>query len=431
MSTAPHDLTASQMAARIAAGTLSARELAESCLEMVAAREPVVKAFAFLDPALVRAQADAVDAAKGGARGLIAGVPAAFKDIMDTADMPTCYNSPIYAGYRPRADASVVAFTRAAGGVVFGKAVTTEFANRHPGPTTNPHDAARTPGGSSSGSAAAVAARMVPLALGTQTSGSVIRPASYCGVHGFKGSWGEISYAGVKLTSSSLDTVGIYARSLADIALYRSVLTATPFVSLISGGVGLPRVGLCLTPWRDQAEAPMLAMLDEVAQAISRAGATVVDFDLPRHFARLIDAQRWVSAYEGSRSLAHEKLAHRDKLSEDIRHGRIRDGEGCSQELYHHSARFAERCRIELDTLFDDVDLLLTPAAPGEAPLGQRLTGSATFNTAWTLLHTPCVTIPGHTGPNGMPLGFQLVARRGADRSLLEMASWIERAAFK
>lgn len=424
-----YELTAVQALAEMAAGRLSAAALAEACLARTAEREPVVQAFAYLDPELVRRAAAAVDA-QGDGRPLH-GIPAGFKDIMDTADMPTACNSPIYAGHRPYADSSVVAFTRAAGGIVFGKTVTTEFANRFPGPTTNPLDPARTPGGSSSGSAAAVAARMIPLALGTQTSGSAIRPAAYCGIHGFKGSWGEISYAGVKLTSATLDTVGIYARSLADIALYRSVLTGTPPVSLTVGGVGLPRVGLCPSPWRDQASPAMLGMLDTVATALSAAGAQVRDFALPPHFAMLIDAQRWVSAYEGSRSLAWEKTFHRGLISADLRDGRIRDGEGCSAELYRASARLGERCRIEMDALFDDVDVLLTPAAPGEAPLGLRETGSAVFNTIWTILHVPCVTIPGHVGPNGMPLGFQLVARRGADRTLLEIASWVERAVVR
>jgi len=431
MSALPNELTATKIASRIAAGKLSARDVAEACLDAVAQRESVVQAFAFLDAEMVRSAANAVDTDSAKTHAPLAGIPAAFKDIMDTADMPTCYNSPIYAGHRPRTDASVVAFTRAAGGIVFGKAVTTEFANRYPGPTTNPHDPMRTPGGSSSGSAAAVAARMVPLALGTQTSGSVIRPAAYCGVHGFKGSWGEISYAGIKLTSASLDTVGIYARCLEDIALYRSVLTGTAPATLVTGGVGLPQVGLCLTPWRDQAEAPMLAMLTDVANALTRAGAEIIDFALPPHFSQLIDAQRWVSSYEGSRSLAAEKFGHPTLLSDDIRLGRIRDGEACSQERYHASARLGERCRIELDAIFEhDIDVLLTPAAPGEAPLGHRHTGSATFNTPWTFLHVPCVTIPGHLGPNGMPLGFQLIGKRGADRSLLEIAAWIERAAF-
>ncbi|MDB5372276.1 MAG: Asp-tRNAAsn/Glu-tRNAGln amidotransferase subunit [Belnapia sp.] len=427
----PHALTATEALAAIAAGRLTPTDLAASCLDRAAAREPVVRAFTHLDPDRVMAQARAAEARGPGAqRDALRGIPAAFKDIIDTVDMPTSYGSEIHAGHRPARDASVVALTRAAGGVVFGKVVTAEFANRRPGPTTNPHDPARTPGGSSSGSAAAVGAGIVPLALGTQTSGSVIRPAAYCGVHGFKGSWGEISYAGIQLTSATCDTVGLYARSLADIALLRSVLTATPFTGLAPNNVGGPRIGLCRTPFAEQAEPYTHALLDEAASACAKAGATIADATLPAHFARLVDAQRWVSAYEGARSLAYEATVHRDRLSPDILEGRIRDGEACSPELYRSSSRFGEACRIEADALLGGFDALLCPAAPGEAPLGLAFTGNAVFSTMWTFLQVPCVSIPGAKGPSGMPLGLQLVGPRGSDRRLLEVAAWVEQAVF-
>jgi Asp-tRNA(Asn)/Glu-tRNA(Gln) amidotransferase A subunit family amidase len=420
----PHDLTATEALAAIAAGRLTAPELAASCLERAAAREPVVRAFTHLDPGLIMAQAHVAQSRPGALRG----IPVAFKDIIDTIDMPTSYGSEIHAGHLPNRDASVVALTRAAAGVVFGKVVTAEFANRRPGPTTNPHDPARTPGGSSSGSAAAVGAGIVPLALGTQTSGSVIRPAAYCGVHGFKGSWGEISYAGIQLTSATCDTVGLYARSLADIALLRAVLTATPFTGLAAGNVGGPRIGLCRTPFAEQAEPCTHALLDEAAAACGKAGAQVTDCTLPPRFAQLADAQRWVSAYEGARSLAYEATVHRARLSPDILEGRIRDGEACSPELYRASARFGEACRIEADAILSGYDALLCPAAPGEAPLGLAFTGNAVFSTMWTFLQVPCVTIPGARGPSGMPLGLQLIGPRGSDRRLLEVAAWVERA---
>ena len=420
--------TATEIVAGIGAGRMTAVEALEACLERVAAREAVVRAFATLDVDGARAQARRIDQHPATSRGLLAGVPVGFKDIIDTAGLATQYNSPIYEGHVPRTDASVVALSRAANGVVLGKTVTCEFANRAPGATTNPHDAARTPGGSSSGSAAAVAAGMVPLALGTQTSGSVIRPASYCGVYGFKGSWGEISYAGTKLTSGTLDTIGIYARSLADIALYRSVLTMTTPASLVVGNVAAPRVGVCFGPWRDQADACSLEVIEAVAALLGKAGARVSGFELPRHFAGLNEAVRWISAWEGARSLAWEKVFHRDRISPALRDGRIHDGEACSAEWYAACARLGERCRVEFEGVFDDFDVLLTLAAPGEAPLGIAETGSATFNTMWTLLHVPCVTIPGHRGPNGMPIGFQIVGKRSSDRRLLEVARWIERA---
>jgi len=423
----PHTLTATEALAAMKAGRLTPLDLAESCLARAAEREPVVQAFAHLDPAQVIAQARALPAQGNGA---LHGIPVAFKDIIDTSEMPTRYGSAIHASNQPRRDASVVALTRAAQGVVFGKAVTAEFANRRPGPTTNPHDPARTPGGSSSGSAAAVGAGIVPFALGTQTSASVIRPASYCGVHGFKASWGEISYAGVQLTSASNDTIGFYARSIADLDLLRSVLTRTPSVGLSPGNVGGPRIGLCRTPFAEQAEGYVHAILDEAATSCAKAGATVTDCVLPSAYAQLADAHRWVSSYEGARSLAYEATFHRDALSQDILQGRIRDGEACSAELYRSSARFAEACRIEADAILGDYDAVLCPAAASEAPIGLSFTGNAIFSTMWTILHGPNVSIPGATGPNGMPVGIQLVGRRGSDRRLLEVAAWVERAVF-
>jgi amidase len=424
--TAP--LTATAALAAMAAGKLSATALVEACLARIAEREPVVQAFAALDAEGARTAARRLDERCNA--GPLHGIPLGFKDIIATAGLATRYNSPIYAENVPAQDASVVALSRVAGGIVLGKTVTCEFANRAPGPTTNPHDPARTPGGSSSGSAAAVAAGMVPLALGTQTSGSVIRPASFCGVHGFKGSWGEISYAGTKLTSGTLDTIGIYARCLDDIALYRAVLTDTRPVKLQRGNVPAPRIGVWRTPFASQAGPGSFEALEAVASAAGKAGAVVTALELPSHFGGLPDAVRWISAWEGARSLAWEKSFHRDRISPDLRYGRIADGEACSPELYTAQCRLAERCRLEFDAVFDGIDVLLTLASPGEAPLGLRETGSAVFNASFTALHAPCVTLPGHTGPNGLPIGVQLVGKRGTDRRLLDIAAWVERAAL-
>ena len=406
---------------------LSARAMLEACLERIDAREGQVRAFASLDREGALAQAERMDAGSAP-RGVLGGAPIGFKDIIATEALPTEYNSPIYAGHRPVADASVVALSRAAGGIVLGKTVTCEFANRAPGPTTNPHDPARTPGGSSSGSAAAVAAGMVPLAVGTQTSGSVIRPGAFCGVHAMKPSWGEISYAGAKLTSGTLDTIGLYARSLADLALFRAVLTRTAPVQLIVSHQAAPRIGLYRGPHDAEAGPGVMAAVGAVARAAEAAGARVVDYVPPPAHARLNEAVRWISAYEGARSLAWEAIAHRDRLSPDLRDGRIRDGEACSPEFYRTQARLAERCRVEMDAVFEEHDVLLTPACPGEAPVGLRHTGSAVFNGAWTALHVPAITLPGQVGPNGLPIGVQLVGARGSDQRLLEIAAWIERA---
>ncbi len=417
-------LTATAAIAAITAGKLTALDLLEECLARIAEREPIVQAFTAIDAEAARATA------KSAPSGPLHGVPLAFKDIINTAGLATEYNSPIYKGHVPGQDASVVALSRVAGGTILGKTVTCEFANRAPGPTTNPHDPARTPGGSSSGSAAAVAAGMVPLALGTQTTGSVIRPASYCGVHGFKGTWGEISYAGTKLTSGTLDTIGIYARCLDDIALYRAILTDTRPIKINRGNTPAPRIGIWRTPFASQSGPGNFEALDAVAHAAAKAGARVTELELPAHFGRLTDANRWISAWEGARSLAWEKSFHRDRISPDLRYGRIADGEACSPELYTASARLAERCRLEFDDMFDDIDVLLTPASPGEAPVGLKETGTAIFNGTFTALQAPCVTLPGHKGPNGMPIGIQLVGKRSSDRFLLDIAAWVEHAAL-
>jgi len=408
---------------------MSALDVVEACLERIAAREPTVQAFALLDPERARDAARRLETA--GGTGPLHGVPLGFKDIIATAGLGTEYNSAIYRGHVPGQDASVVALSRMAGGIVLGKTVTCEFANRAPGPTTNPHDQARTPGGSSSGSAAAMAAGMVPLALGTQTSGSVIRPASFCGVHGFKGSWGEISYAGTKLTSGTLDTIGIYARCLDDIELYRAVLTDTRPVKLQPGLQPAPRIAVWLSPFAHLAGPGCIEAVEAMAASADRAGASVRKMELPPRFGQLNDAVRWISAYEGARSLAWEKSFHRDRISPDLRLGRIADGEACSPEQYRAFCRLAERCRIEFDAVFEEYDVLLTPASPGEAPLGLTHTGSAVFNGTFTALHAPCVSLPGYVGPTGMPIGVQLVGRRGEDARLLTLAAWLEAAFLK
>lgn len=429
--TDPAQLTATAALAAMQAGHLSASALAEACLARVAVREPVVQAFAHLDPATVMAQAEAADGRRRhGEGGPLLGIPVGFKDIIETGDQPTAYGSPIYAGHQPAIDASVVAYTRHAGGIVFGKMVTTEFANVTPGPTTNPHDPARTPGGSSSGSAAAVAAGMIPFALGTQTSGSVIRPGAYCGVHTLKGSWGDISYAGVKQTSASLDTIGCYARSLADLALIRAVLTGTAPMRLESRTIGSPRIGLCRTAFWHEADTETQSMIESAATRLAAAGGIVGDPGWPKAFDGLADAHRWISSWEGARSLARERFAAFDQISPQLRDGRIADGTACSPERYKAAWVAGERARLAADEWFDAWDVLITPAAPGEAPYGTQATGSPAFNSIWTLLHVPCVSLPGYKASSGMPLGLQLIGRRGTDHRLLEVASWIERVLF-
>ena len=418
-----NQLTATEIVQAIAAGKASAEKVAKACLERIAAREPQVGAWHYLDPDLVLKQARAVDAR--GSAGPLHGVPVGIKDIMDTADMPTEYGSPIHKGHQPRMDAAVVALTRRAGGVIMGKTVTAEFANRHPGKTKHPQDPRRTPGGSSSGSAAAVGDRMVPLALGTQTTASTIRPASFCGCVGYRPTWGDIRCHGVMEASGSVDTVGLIARSVEDVALYRDVLAgARPEPLTAVDGVA-PRIGFARTHLWEQAEPATQMLIEDCAARLARAGAKVADARLPEAFGRIVDAHRSITSFEFARNRSWEIDHHWDMISETLRNGRLKDGLACSFGQYRDSIEYAERCRAMLDGVFADHDVLLTPAATGEAPVGLHSTGNAAFCVIWTTLHVPAVTLPLFTGPNGLPLGAQLVAKRGADRRLLEAARWV------
>ena len=415
-------LSASEIAARVRTGRTTAEAVLDDHLNRIAAREPAIHAWAVLDPDGARERARALD--RAGATGPLAGVPIAVKDIMDTAGLPTEYGSPIYRGHRPGWDAACVALAHAAGAVVLGKSVTTEFANHHPGPTANPHDPARTPGGSSSGSAAAVADFMAALGFGTQTAGSVIRPASFCGIAGFKPSFGRHSLAGVKPVSHSLDTLGWMARCVDDLALMRAALLgeAAPPEPLS----GPPGIGLCRThEWR-HALPETVEAVEAAAEALARAGATVREVALPDRFAGLAAAQSTIMFYEAHRALAHERVAHGAEISEALRH-RLDEGGRTSCDDYEAARALAAECQAGLDAAFAGMDALLCPSATGEAPEGLGSTGDPVFTRAWTLLGAPGVTLPGHAGPHGMPVGVQLVGHVGDDRRLLAVALWAER----
>jgi Asp-tRNA(Asn)/Glu-tRNA(Gln) amidotransferase A subunit family amidase len=413
-------LTASEAAARLAAGTLTAEALIRDCLERARARAEV-KAWAWLDPEHALAQARAVD--RAGRPGLLAGVPVGVKDVIDTVDMPTEHGSPIYRGNRPFADAACVALIRAAGGVILGKTVTTEFANRDPRATVHPHNPAHTPGGSSSGSAAAVADFQVPVGLGTQTGGSTIRPAAFCGVIGYKPSFGEFSRVGIKMQCHNLDTLGVICRSLEDIALMRAVLLAQDPrpVDRVSAA---PHVGFCRTPAWDHADGDTQALLERTAAGLAAAGATVRD--VAPTPADILDHHRRIFEFEAARNYAYEYEVHGDKLSAALRDGLLTPGRALPLSAYVEAIETAEAFRRNLDDLFGEFDVLLAPSAVGEAPEGLGSTGDARFNAIWTLAWTPCVTLPAGTGRKGLPLGVQLIGPRFRDEALLDAAAWVE-----
>jgi Asp-tRNA(Asn)/Glu-tRNA(Gln) amidotransferase A subunit family amidase len=413
-------LTASEAAARLEAGSLTAEALVRDCLDHAEARA-AVKAWVWLDPERALAQARAVD--RAGRPGILKGVPVGVKDVIDTFDMPTQHGSPIYRGNRPFADAACVALTRAAGGVILGKTVTTEFANRHPRETVHPHNPAHTPGGSSSGSAAAVADFQVPVGFGTQTGGSTIRPAAFCGVIGYKPSFGEFSRVGIKMQCHNLDTLGIICRSLDDVALMRAVLQVQPRHP-IDRCSATPRIGFCRTPSWNHADADTQALLERTAGRLAAAGATVKDVTLTP--ADILDHQRRIFEFEAARNYAYEYEVHGDKLSPALRDGLLTPGRALPLAAYIATIETAEAFRRNLDDVFAEFDVLLTPSAVGEAPEGLGSTGDARFNAIWTLAWTPCVTLPASTGRKGLPLGIQLVGPRFGDEALLDAAAWVE-----
>ena len=422
--TSLNELTATEIVAAIEAGTATCEDVVRGCLERIAERDSAVQAWQFLDPELPLAQAHALD--RGAKRGPLAGVPFAIKDIIDTCDMPTEYGSPIYRGHRPKRDATCVALGRKAGGILMGKTVTTEFANTFPGKTRNPFDPARTPGGSSSGSAAAVADFQAPLAIGTQTTGSTIRPASFCGVFGYRPTPGDLRCAGVLESSASFDTLGLIARSVEDIALYRDVLLDRPPEPLPAERAA-PRIGFCRTHIWPRLESSTQRLLEDAASRLAAAGAKVTEVTLPVEFERVEDTHRWVASFEFARNFAWDVQNHWDKISERLRNGRLKDGLSCSFERYLEARSFAEKLRLMVNGAFADCDVLLAASAIGEAPIGLESTGNAVTCAIWTLAHTPSVTIPVFKGPNGLPVGAQLIARRNDDRRLLVAARWAYR----
>ena len=420
-----HQWTAHEIAHGIGSRRVSCEAVVRDCLARIAEREPAVQAWEFLDPDLAVAQARALDRS-GGAQGALAGIPIGVKDIIDTFDMPTAYGSPIYAGHRPRRDAACVALSRKAGSVILGKTVTTEFAVNYPGKTRNPFDPTRSPGGSSSGSAAAVADCMVPLALGTQTTGSTIKPGSFCSVFAYRPTFGDIRCAGLMESSGSLDTVTIYARTVEDIALYRNVLVGIAPEAL-PDDVPAPRVGFVRPPQWSKLEASTQRLLEEAALRLSRAGATVVDAAMPLEFAQAEEDHRVISCREFVQNFTREIEHHWNEISEDLRNGKIKTGMGYGFERYRAAQASAARCRTGLAAVFADYDVLLAPAAVGEAPIGWN-TGDSTLASPWSLTHTPCMSLPVFNGPNGLPVGAQVIGAAGADRKLFAVGRWIHRA---
>lgn len=411
-------LTATEALQAMDGGRLSAVVLAASCLDRTTEREWQVRAWSHLNPGLVRDQARGREATER--RGLLHGIPIGIKDVILTRDMPTQHNSELYQGSHPVLDAACVSTLRAAGAVIFGKTDTVEFAaTGRRALTRNPHDLTRTPGGSSSGSAAAVADGHVPIALGTQTGGSIIRPASYCGVWALKPTWGLVSREGVRQFAPTLDTVGWFARSADDLSLllrlFGEAQITEPF-SLCGA-----RIAICRTPMWDQAEPATRTAITTAEAQLQAAGAIVTDLSLPAPFDRLPELHTRIMRAEGGVSFLPEYRMHGDGLEQSLR-DMVLNKDGTSRAELLEAYDIAAACRPQFDELASGYDAILTPSTTGEAPVGLTVTGSLIFNGLWTLLHVPCVNIPGLRGPTGLPVGLTLTAPRFSDARLVMIA---------
>jgi len=427
-------LNLNEAAADIREGRITSAELVSGCLERIKEVDETVQAWAFLDHEHAMHQAEAADQHRkeGKALGPLHGVPIGVKDIFDTSDMPTELGSPLWAGRTPRRDAAAVARLRSAGAVIMGKTVTTEYAYYRPGKTRNPHDRERTPGGSSSGSAAAVAAFMVPGAIGSQTNGSVIRPAAFCGVVGFKPSHGLIPRSGALQLSRTLDHVGVFARTVEDAALLAEVLAGfdeddadtrslarPPLSSVAASEPPLPpRFAFVRSPAWEHAEPVTREAFSELVKALENA---VEEVELGANFAGAIDSHRTIMDVEMAHNLHRDYEKGKDQLSTPLRK-LIERGRGHAAVDYLRAVAGIAPLNDALEALFNEFDAIVTPAAPGEAPRGLDSTGNPIFCTTWTYLGTPAVTLPLLQSENGMPLGVQLVAPRGNDARLLRTA---------
>ena len=429
--------TASQMADAINQGDVSAEEVTQSCIERISEREDIVKAWAFWDPDLALKQARACDEhrAAGNPLDLLHGVPVGLKDIIDTADMPTESGSDHLKGRRPSRDATSTALLRAAGAIILGKTVTTEFAMTGQRGTHNPHDTARTPGGSSSGSGAGVADFMVPLALGSQTGGSMLRPASFCGVHGYKPTYGSISRHGVFILARALDHLGIYARSLKDVAMAGDVLMvrdprdfdmrAHPNAGLLKALAGTDDSPLRLAFIKGPPWAFAEPYMDELFGAYIDGLGDIPEVTLGGIFDGALEAQAIVMNANVWMNLREYVDNHEDQLQvETVR--RIVAGRDILAADYIAARELTDSLIAALDGLFEHYDALITAAAPGEAPVGLESTGNAAFQRIWTLTGLPTMSLPLLKGPNGMPIGVQVIGKRGRDADLMRAVRWVE-----
>lgn len=416
-------LCATEALAQMADGRLTSRALVSACLERIRARDPLVKAWLSISETAL-AQAECCDARPPELRGRLNGLPIGVKDVFDTSDLPTTHNSPLYQGFQPAADAAVVDLLRSEGAIILGKTDTTEFAAAgRDAATANPHDLNHSPGGSSAGSAAAVADRHVPLALATQTGGSTIRPASFCGIVGFKPSFGRVSREGAKIYAQSFDTVGWYGRCVADIALLASVLGLDESLEGSETSSQF-NIGITAGPFADRLSSESHMALSLAQQRLAAHGHCVQPVHLPDPFAALDRHHRVILHREGQAAFRNLARRHGATLHDDFHH-RVENRENFSLKDLATAYDAMGQARIAFDALMQNFDILIVPSAPGFAPLG-HVPGDPVFNASWTLLGVPCLHIPVPLGHASLPIGVTLIAARFADKHLLDKAQRIE-----
>ncbi len=416
-----NELGATQIAKLVASKKVSATEVVGSCIARVEAREKEVGVFEHFDAEYALKQAKDLDA--GPIKGILHGVPLGIKDIIDTCDMPTCNGSKIHHGRRPTLDASCVALSRSAGGIILGKTVTTEFAYFFPGKTRNPHNTAHTTGGSSMGSAAGVADNMFPIGFGSQTAASITRPASYCGTIGYKATTGDFDLQGVCGLAASYDTLGFLCRELEDISLMRKVLLGEEPNLEMKADTSL-RIGFARTPWWSQADDVTQKVLMACVAKLSSEGAEVMEVNLPSEFEELANTHKLVMSFDAVRARANEYFYHPDKLSPQFT-ALLEDGSRVEYADYRKAQIHSLKCRQKMAVLMNDYDVLLAPSAPGVAPIGHAATGDPIFSRMWTLLRVPSVSLPIATGDKGLPIGVQVIGGAHQDGLLVRDAQWI------
>ncbi len=418
-----HALSANALAQGLRAGVFTAEAVAQDCLAHIAAREPEVQAWAWLDPEQVLTQARTADRRRtaGEPLGALHGIPIGIKDIIDTADMPTENGTVLHAGRRPAKDAAIITRLRDAGAIIIGKTVTTELATYAPGKTRNPHHPEHTPGGSSSGSAAAVAACMVPLAVGTQTNGSMIRPAAFCGVYGYKPTAGLIPRAGVLRQSPALDQIGVFARTVDDAALLAAQLMEQPIDFTTTDSDASPRLAFVRTLlWKDMT----VDAREAYDRLIEVLGDRVTEVVMPAAAAPAWDWHRTVMETEIAENFDAEWRNGKDRLSASLR-GQIERGRSVPRADYRHALAQMPVVDALFDEIYSKYDAILTPSVAGTAPRGLGSTGDPAFCTLWTFCGMPALNVPLLHGANGLPLGVQLVGPRMGDARVLRAARWL------